>query len=416
MEDKFSQAYSNVSQAYGTYAKKIEIPSGIPIIMRVVGDRNDFAAYLESWILCDDGVKRPFIIKNEQGKSLLYDLIGDKDNFYRGGFLESIKDPKTNKPKYIWQMKDPELFNLMMYNNNLSGAGGSWKARPNYAFNAILRNNTAEEGKLFNWCEENKHTMLFILNPTGFKSLGDLIQMSGKLSEYDIAYLKTGTGFDTKHTIYKATPDDTGKNPEFAIAVIGPLTEEELYYGKYSLAKETELKPASTILGKLGDTIERLSSVMGQDWIGKIQKEASYEDKEQSAGASMTHTSYAAAEATKDEAEPAWVSEGTTPAPVQAEPAPVQVAPAHADAVVAEVKPVRVTRVPVEANVTAPGGEMEECYMCQEQIPAGSDVCPKCHNVLMDPCTACGKPFHVSLDVCPHCGKTYKLASDVKAE
>lgn len=408
MEDKFSQAYSSVSHSYGVFAKKIEIPAGTPVIMRIVGSRNDFAAYYESWILCDDDVKRPFIIKNEQGKSLLYDMIGDRDNFYRGGFLESIKDPKTNKPKYPWQMKDPELFNLIMYNNNLSGADGSWKARPSYAFNAILRNNSAEEGRLFNWCEENQHTMLLVLNPTGFKSLGDLIQMSGKLSEYDIAYLKTGTGFDTKHTIYKAIPDDTGKNPEFNIAVIGALTDQELMYGKYSLEKETALKSASVILEKLGDTVERLSSVMGIDWIGKLQAEAALEEDEGSSGVSLPTARTSAPINNSEEKEPEWVSQGVVTSPPAEAPASPVSSP-NAIPADNEVKPSRPVRVAVSQQVSAPV-ETEECYMCQETIPAGSVNCPECKNVLQDPCTDCGKLFHVSLDVCPHCGKKYSVA------
>lgn len=406
MEDKFSQHYSNVSQTYGTYAKKIEISSGVPTILRVVGDRNDFVAYLESWILCDDDVKRPFIIKNELGKSLLYDLIGDKDNFYKGGFLESVKDPKTNKPKYIWQMKDPELFNLFMYNNNLSGADGSWKPRPNYVYNAILRNLIAEENKMINWCEENQHTMLFILNPTGFKSLGDLIQMNGKISEYDICYLKTGTGFDTKHNIYKAVPDDSGKNPEFNIAVIGPLSEEELYYGRYNLNKESALTPYTKILERLGNAIERASSVMQRDWIGQFQKEVSYEVQEETAGGSTTHSAYTASQYNDTDKEPEWVSQGTT---VEAKPV-VQEAPVSVNETPAptDVKtPVRTARVPkTESTSTV---EMEPCHFCKEQIAKNLEVCPKCGNTLMEACTDCGKPFSVSASTCPHCGKEYDL-------
>lgn len=434
MIDKFTQEYENASsQSYGKFAKKVEIVKGVPSILRFLDLPNGFMGYFESWILCDDEVKRPFIIKNEIEKSILYDIIGDRDKFYEGGFLASVKNPKTNKPNYIWQMKDPALFNRVMYNDNLSNADGSWKSRQQYAFNCILRNAIIEEGKSVNWCIENQHAMLINLIPSAFKALGDLKILYGNPSEYDIVYSKTGTGFDTIHSMSKGDP------VEYREVYIGELTDEEKTYGRWNLKKEAAVTPASKILERLGETIERISSVMGIDWIGKLEAASAAEAEEEGVNSNAVPPVQQPMQAPpvvesapilqpspqpvpQQQPVQAEVQQPIVPEsqPVQAEvqqpmaqpvqqPLPASVTP-PGQVQPAEAQQVRrPTRVPVTQQLQSAPQEMENCFYCGAQTPVGSLNCGQCGNVLMEPCAnaSCNKLFHVSLNTCPHCGMEY---------
>jgi len=429
MSDKFSSQYESVSsQNYGKFAQKVEVVKGVPAILRFLDLPNGFMSYFESWILCDDDTKRPFIIKNEVEKSILYDIIGDRDNFYRGGFLESTINPKTRKPHYAWQMKDPELFNLVMYNNNLSNADGSWKSRQQYSFNTILRNPTIVEGKSINWCVENKHSMLLTLIPSAFKALGDLRILYGNPSEYDVVYIKSGTGFDTIHGMSKGDP------MEFREVYIGELSDEEKVYGRYDLKKETAITSASKILERLGQAIERLSSVMGIDWVGQLEAKAAEDATDDgvnihvpaartvatggamdAVGSNPNFQNISIAEEVQPvsvqpaEVPPVVVAPAIAPAVQPVTPAPVVQAQVQTEQVVVAATPVTPRPIRVPLSQQQPQVQMESCFYCNAQIPAGSANCGQCGNVLMEPCTVptCNKLFHVSLNTCPHCGEVY---------
>ena len=419
---KLDEAAAQATSNYGGYAKKIEVTHGVPSVMRVLNMPDGFMVYFESWILCDDEKKRSFIIRNEQGHSLLYSLIGNYDDFYRGGFLESIKDPKTNKPRFIWQSRDIDLFNRIMYNDNISGKDGTWKPTKMYDFNAILRNNTVtDDGKLINWCRENRSSMLLTLKATALKSLQQLKQIEGNPSEYDVAYIKSGSGFETVHNLVKATPE------EFPEAVLGELSPEERAYFNWDLAKQTALTPAKVVLERLGNTIERVSTVMGIDWIGQYEEEARVDEEMKAAGGGVTGQTYtsgrvqssepntasAPQQAPQPEEKPA-VAPTTVPTSTP-QVTPVVTSVVEESAVAVESTPTQVqepVRRPMRVASDQPQAAIaatEKCYFCKEEIPEGSVKCPKCDNTLQEPCTACNKLFHISLDTCPHCGKKYTV-------
>jgi len=191
----------------GGFAASIDIQKDVPNPIRLVDTPDGIERYYISWCCCDDGTRRPFIVENEkQGVSILGEMLGDRKNFYRGGILESVKDEATNSAKYIWEDKAPDLLLVIAYNEDASGKSGSWKSKEEYMFNAIQRNPDVdkETGQPFFWCKENKHTKLLKMGRTAFLSLQDVRMNDGNPSEYDINYLKRGSGFSTKHTIHKA--------------------------------------------------------------------------------------------------------------------------------------------------------------------------------------------------------------------
>lgn len=355
MSDKMSKYASEIGEfdaPKGDYAKQITIQKDTPNPIRLVDTPNGVERYYISWIICDDDKKRPFILENDlEGKSVLMKILGEKDNFYKGGILESVKDETTNKGKLVWESKDPELLLRIAYNNDPSGQDGSWKPKEEYMFNAIQRNpDRDEQGTLSFWCKENKHTKLLKMGIMAYKSLQDVRINDGELSEYDINYLKKGAGYSTKHNILKA-------GAAVPNVVIGSLTEEEKVYIRYDLTKEAALTSSSDILRLLRNTIARIDTISGTNWISILEKSA-----------------------------------GQEPA----------LAPQTETSTVKQTVPTRVSTRKVAEQT-------ELCGYCKKSIPLNQEICPECKNVLQEPCTKCGVLFSVFADTCPSCGQTYKV-------
>ena len=182
-------------------------------------------------------------------------MIGDIDNFCRGGFLETIKDETTGKARPIYETQDPDLFLQVSKNNDPSGGSGSWKGRIEFAVNGIQRlPDIDESGRMYDWCKENKHTKLLCLSPQPFGALQQLRTISGEPSEYDICYNITGTGRNTSHSIFKADVNQQG-------VVIGELSAEEAAYERYGLEEATKLSPSIYVLKYLTETITKISQI-----------------------------------------------------------------------------------------------------------------------------------------------------------
>ncbi len=102
-QDKMSQYASEIKEvgAPRDFAEEIEILKDVSNPIRLVDTPNGVERYYVSWILCDDDKKRPFNVENDnQGKSVLLKMLGDRNSFFKGGILESIKDEITKKGKY----------------------------------------------------------------------------------------------------------------------------------------------------------------------------------------------------------------------------------------------------------------------------------------------------------------------------
>jgi len=392
------------------YAVEKKIKQDLPNIIRIV-DPDSAVEYFESWMMCDDKEKRPFIIENDhEGKSVLAELLGDRSNFYRGGILDSRLDEFKQK-YYVYDQQDPELILRVAFNEDKSENAGNWKPRRQYAFNCIDRE-VETEGNLTgqNWCMVNKHTKLLKIGSTGLQSLLDVRDNCGNLQDYDINYKKTGSG--KKGTRYNAMKAENNPN-----VFVGPLTDEEKAYEVYTLKREGALSPARYVLKYLAQTIARIDGVLGTKYLAQLEEQAKLE-------ASM-------------EGEP-----GPGPNPQQTTPPPAQsrIPPAQTQTVVTEVQ---TQAPPVEPiNTTPPPGPSEQqappeqqvpppeqqavktrgsadtvkmivCPFCKAHVPSDSVHCTNdaCKKKLLEACDepSCRKLFLVTLDTCPHCGKTYKL-------
>jgi RNA polymerase subunit RPABC4/transcription elongation factor Spt4 len=364
--DKMSSYASQIQepgQGGGNFIQQIKIRKDSPNVLRLVDTPNGVERYYISWCLCDDDKKRPFIIENDrEGKSILSQMLGDREHFYKGGILESVKDEVTNTGRLVHQEKDPELLLRIAYNNDPSGSDGSWKPREEYMFNALQRwPDTDESGNLLYWCKENKHTKALVMGIMAFKRLQDVRLNDGELSEYDINYIKKGAGFSTQHNILKA-----GAN--LPNVVIGPISEEEAVYQRYDLIHETSLSSAPDILKYLRNQIERVDKVMNSSWLRKLEEQA-----------------------------------GMTPANPEVDLPQQEALPQPTPAPESTPATRLGGRVPVQEQ------KMEPCNYCKKMIPVGSEFCPECKTTLLEPCVKCGTKFSVLATVCPGCGKQYKL-------
>lgn len=377
-QDRFADETNRINDDSGgekEYPAEIKTPSGTSNVLRLLDGSQSFRKYSISWCLCDDDQIRPFIVENEtQGKGVLARMLGDADNFFKGGYLESRKGQFGKA--YVHQQKDPELFKRITEYWN-PGYNGTGTARPKkeYVFNAIHRNPETVDGRTFNWCAENKHTKLIRLGQRAMKSLKMVRDNSGEFTVYDIVFSKQGSGADT---IFGFMKGDIGTQYN----VVGPLTEAELQYERYDLDYITSLASAGYVLKNLRNSIERISAVMSVGWVAELEKQQAIEQ--------------AAYEAAKngqvDQQVPPIV---TTP------PAASMAAPAAPAAFVRQPA-VRVASPHVE------GIPLQPCGHCQQPIPEGSITCPRCAGVLLSDCDICHKPFSVFSTKCPFCLTEYK--------
>lgn len=358
------------------YATEKTIHNDIPNIMRIVSP-NNYEKYYRAWPVCDDGKKRPYIIENEhEGLSVLARILGDRNNYYRGGFLESKKD-SMNKKYFVYEKVAPELFMWINKNNDPTGKEGSWKAKKEFMFNIIDRDVEYNDAKQpVNWCKDNKHTKLLRMGATGFDSLVDTRDNDGNLDEYDVNYTKKGKGTETTHSIRKA-------GAQFPTACQGALTNEELAYVTYDLKQESKLSSATYVLKYLKDKITSIDEVMGTHFIDELVAQSAIE-KEQ------------------------WGVDNAQPEPSDVDTvsdkvdAPTQ---APAQAVSQPVVPPRMRA----ASAAAGAKPLVPCGGCQAMIPSDAEVCPVCKVQLVAPCDnpECAKMFSTFATSCPHCGKTY---------
>jgi hypothetical protein len=277
--DKMSRYNSDIQENSGegggsSYTEQVVITKDQPNPLRIVDTPDGVERYYSAWMLCDDQKRRPFVLENDfQGKSLMAQMLGDRKYFYRGGFLESVKDEVTNKPKYVWAEKDPELALIVLKNGDPDGQWGSWKSREEYIFNAIQRNpDYNDAGVPLFWCKENKSTKLLKIGVMAYKRLMDVRANDGELSEYDINYMKKGAGFNTEHNILKASVNIPN-------VCIGALTPEEQSYRRLDLRKEASLITATDALHYFRNAICAIAAVMGVDWIGRFEEASAKEIK-----------------------------------------------------------------------------------------------------------------------------------------
>lgn len=379
MDEFASQMTTQGSGGGKVFPQKVVLKKNEPNPIRIVDMPDGLERFFISWILCDDDKKRPFILENSfEGKSLFMQMLGDRDLFYKGGILETEKDPITQKGVCKYQSKNPELFVRMLYNGDISGGEGSWKPRETYIFNAIQRTpDVSPEGAQTFWCKENRHTKLLEMGPQGFKSLNDVRCNDGDLSTYDVNYMKKGQGQNTTHSVLKA-------GNAVPYTVTGFLSDEEKAYARYDLKEECKLTKAADFLKYLRNSISEIGNLLGKDWIALFEDQA----RKESASVPSTEASQPIQDSGPTCSQEAVSSEKEVAQPARRVP----------------------TRTPVSAESQVQTTDLIECGYCKEKIAKDSKTCPKCSQTLIEPCVKCNFPLSVFAEVCPSCGEVYKLS------
>lgn len=436
-------SFKNLNIAVEKTLKKEE-----PNIVRLVS--SEYVKYLRCWALSDPdetGNRRtiPVISWNEvEGQSLFGQMLGDEKNFYKGGILETYKDGNLAVPKY--QAADPDLINLLFNKNDLSGRSGSWKPRREYIFNVIDRDPEIIDGRKVLWCVENKKTKVLRFIPMAFDSLVACMENEGPdVENYDIAYMIRTSKNRTTHYIQKA-------GAMLRNVVTGPLTPEELEYEKWDLLDCVKLSSATFCLKWFRQTIERISEVMGIDWIGMFEQQAKLELESKEEERIVEQPEVQPIPRTQPSTatvSPRHVATEVKPAAYTAKMQELKTAsqPMHTSNTVRKTPPEPVTKMQesktstathqgaVQSNIvntikqetlnpapirslsgmkdattqSQPSGTIK-CGHCGKVIPADSETCPVCRGLLLAPCDKCGKLFSVFETECPHCGAKYILS------
>lgn len=360
------------------YAKEVKITPGSSNVLRFLDGQDSFQKYYISWILCDDEKIRPFIVENEfEGRSILSRMFGDRNSYYRGGYLESLKGQFGKVSTY--QAKDPELFKQMTeyWNPSYNGPGTS-RPKMEVLFNVIYRNPETIDNDTIVWCEKNKHTKIIRLGQKALAALQGVVDNDGDVNGFDINYTKQGSGTSTVHLMQKA-----GVNVAHVVA--GALKDEEKVFTRYDYLEIIKLSSAFYCLKHIPIKLKRMDAVMGTNFLAEFEKQAATEQDLWNSKKEVASTN---------------LPNSPTPTPQQSIP----VAPAELfnDA-----------NVPLNTTATgrrvAVSTEEENCIFCEQPIPRGSEVCPKCNQKLLEPCSVCNNLISVKAEICPFCQAKYKV-------
>jgi RNA polymerase subunit RPABC4/transcription elongation factor Spt4 len=353
-----------------TYAEEVKLSAG-KNCMRIVDPDNDITFY-ESWILCDDGVKRSFIVHNSiTGSNILGKIIGDVKFFNKGGILEKVKGD-DNKGHFKWESaEDPEMIDLVRYNGDRVNDKSGWAAKQKFPFNVIDRSST--------WCKDNKKTKVLKIGRKLAEKFVLLEESTGPMDQYDINIEKSGQG--VTGTNYEPTVPTSFVQAKFPEVIFGPITDEEKSYELWPLETVVRTSSANYVLKYLKSHITRVGKIMKQDFISELEAQAENEKE--------------AWEATK-EANAAAAPKSDTFSDNE-----VPFVDAAAPSTAPSVTPS--TRVPEST------GPAQACPKCRTMNPENAEKCSNCQHVLLMACDACHKMISTSAEVCPYCKAVYKV-------
>lgn len=358
-----------------TFVKKVKIEGGgVPNILRLV-DYEKPVTFFESWIICDDGEKRPFILGQVDSKgaskwNVLLEIVGDPLKWYQGGILHSRKADDGSQD-FVWSRKAPEVFNMVKYNDDLTEASGGWAPKQMKAWECITRGTEkGEDGVEYNYCVKNNKMQILAISSFLAKDLKVLEENSGNPDEFDINIVKTGSGkTGTRYTIAKI---EKTKSP---LVVVGGLTDAEKAYARVD--KDAAFAPTSAadILKYLEKKITKVSEAMGIDFIGKLYAETGTQ-------ASAPVSAPASKQSAPDS------DDANIPFTQSGKPLPTRVA----------AQPQQPAQPQVTLDV-----KMIPCMHCGQDIPETAQECPHCKNIVAGPCSACGVVSSLTLTECPNC-------------
>jgi len=211
------------------------LKDGGQLTVRCVGKYGRFKRH---WIVCDDGVARPFncgYVVDGKARCIIEDVT---DPLIGEGSYDLVVDPTVQvqpgqrpqkKRQYRWQQSNPSLIAELLGEG--AANANSWKSSEIFLFNVIDRDSL--------WCRENRHTKLLCksektmgIGSTLFVGMWGQCKIHGYYDKFDMVLMKQGKARNTKYT---ATPSP---NPNAR----SPLTAEEQAYATYDLG--LFMKPA----------------------------------------------------------------------------------------------------------------------------------------------------------------------------
>lgn len=345
------------------YAQEVKLETG-KNCLRLVDPDNE-VSFWESWIMCDDGTKRSFIVNNSfTGSNILGKIIGDVKFFNRGGILEKVRG-EDGKQKYkIDSVEDPEIIDAVRYNSDSLTDKSGWGPKQKFIFNVIDRKDS--------WCKDNKKTKVLKIGRKLGEKFVVLEESTGPMDQFDINIEKAGSGITG--TTYDPTVPTSFVQAKFPEIIFGPISDEEKEYELWDLKMAVKTHSAAYVLKNLRQQIERIGKVMKKDWIAELEAQAENEKEEW--------------EATKEASSEAPKTSNTfndSAVPFQETPAPS-------------------SRVPESSGTQVP------CYKCGAMNDSNAVKCGSCQIVLLEPCSVCNKMVKADATSCPFCKTEFELA------
>lgn len=391
IDDLSKEGYSGKE----AFAEEVKVTTSNPAVLRFLDGPNAFITYQMSWILCDSDEKiRPFIIKNTlEGYSLLGKMFGNRDEYYKGGYFETV--PGEFGKVATYQAKDPSLYKDMTeYWNAAFGNIATAKPKLEYIYECIHRNPEVIENVQAVWCQKKKHTKIVRLGQNGLKSLKKCVDDDGDIREYDVNYTKEGTGKATNPDIRRA-----GINVPYAVA--GFLTEEEKNYERYDLKRIVRLSSAFYCLKHLQAKIQRMDAAMGTNYHAEFIKQAAIENVQFQEKLEHNKSSNSNIEVPPRES----INVMTPPQAVM-QPNSQQALPFDDSRIPMGPQ----THQEAPKRVLAGTPPTVPCFQCGTLVPQNALKCHKCGCVLMEPCAVCSNVISSKATSCVFCGASYTVS------
>jgi len=231
-----------------------------------------------AWLTGDDGKRFRVVFpdRNEAADHILWRVIGrmNQVEWQQGKKVLPVKE------------KYPTIYDIVA-KNGLSPADKRYMFEKGWEGRQVLIANVIDRAD-YDWHRENKHTALLSRGITigkegqvfaeegvplyGFIShLTNLFRYYGSWEKYDVGIERTGV----KESPYRVVnaPVHIAEIPASAreLVVDGPLTEEELSWERYDLAKLFGYTTNTKIFNRLQGTIAKIDAVLGSNFSKELK-------------------------------------------------------------------------------------------------------------------------------------------------
>lgn len=382
-------------------------------IIRVIGGPPDskldnFTAKTATlaWIIGDDGKKFKVVRPS----------IAEDPNYILNRIISRVTAVKWVNKEKTYPVRDmfPEIYNIID-KNGLEATDPRAKYERGWKGKEVLLMNVIDRAQM-EWHREHKHTMLLAKSVTvtdngteypdeGISSyaigpkLNHLFRSYGSWQKYDMAITRTGIK-DNPFIVVNAThsPMEVDASARAFISQNTDLTEEEMSWERYDLAKIYGFTSATKIYNRLKNTIKRIDAALGTSYLEDLQKMS---EAEKSKWAEMYP------------AESTGVTESVNPSPITAE-APKETIEAPAIEESAPVVRARATSTPQEPWKSLPHGDTLTDEFKSRVKEVVKNSAGEIKDIKWDypvdqlaACPTCGCPAPLDVTVCPNCNLSF---------